>query len=337
MILVEEGQSPLILCLPHSGTEIPNAVLNRLNATGRLQTDLAWRLERVFGFHGDLDATLVRSSISRYVIDVDKSPSTPVSAAWDPAAALCPATTIDGKKIYQDGEEPGPTEVEQRSLLFFMPFHRALRKQIDRLQRSHRNVVIIDCQSMRSHIKGVTDTGLPLVSIGSAGGTSCDPDLRNLLVGTFRGREDYSVGGDEYAKGGFISESYGQPDRGIHVVTLLLAQRSYLRHESPPFEPDKSRLARLSADLAEAMAGVVDWAGRSEDATGVAASSRSETMPESGMPEKGAVQRKARVGAATADRAAEIVPVDPMILPKVSGARMADVDEIPVTPLLVAE
>lgn len=26
MILVEEGQSPLIVCLPHSGTEIPNAV-----------------------------------------------------------------------------------------------------------------------------------------------------------------------------------------------------------------------------------------------------------------------------------------------------------------------
>ncbi|POF33739.1 N-formylglutamate amidohydrolase [Roseibium marinum] len=340
MILVEEGQSPLILCLPHSGTEIPNAVLNRLNATGRLQTDLSWRLERVFGFHKDLDATLLRSSISRYVIDVDKDPQTPVSAARDPAVALCPVTTLDGKRIYQPGEEPGPTEIEQRSLLFCMPFHRALRKQIDRLLRKHRKIVIINCQSMRSHIKGVTDTGLPLISIGSAHGTSCDPDLRNQLVGTFRGLEDYSVGVDGFAGGGFIERSYGRPDRGIHVVTLLLAQRAYLRHESPPFEPDKTRIARLSAVLAETMSGVVDWTGRPGTAGATPASLRPEMAPDTaldtGGPEK-TVQHEAGASGVPADRKAEIIPVDPMTLPKVAGLRLADVNEGPVTPLLVAE
>lgn len=342
MILVEEGQSPLILCLPHSGTEIPNAVLNRLNATGRLQTDLSWRIERVFGFHKDLDATLLRSSISRYVIDVDKDPQTPLSAAQDPATALCPVTTLDGKRIYQPGEEPGPTEVEQRSLLFCMPFHRALRKQIDRLLRKHDRIVIVNCQSMRSNIKGVTDTGLPLISIGSSNGTSCDPQLRNQLVGAFRDHEDYSVGVDGYAGGGFIERSYGRPNRGIHVVTLLLAQRAYLRHETPPFEPDKTRTPRLSAVLAKTMSGVVDWA-ESPGTAGTKPMPRqpeiaADALPDTSHPEnRSAAPHKVCASEASADRRAEITPADPLELPKVSGSRLLDVKEGPVAPLLVAE
>ncbi|WP_281930312.1 N-formylglutamate amidohydrolase [Roseibium album] len=261
MILVEEGQSPLILCLPHSGTEVPKAVGNRFNATGRLQADLGWRLERVFGLRSDLDLTVVRSSISRYVIDLDKDPGTQLHAAADPAVALCPATTLDGKRIYQDGEEPGPTEIEQRVLLFHAPFHKALRHQIDRLMRIHRNVIVLDCQSMRSQIKGFVDKELPIASIGSSGGTSCDTDLRNLLVGSFSGVKGYTAAVDEQTSGGFIVQSYGRPERGLHCLTLLLAQRAYLRHESPPFEPDKARVARLQTVLADGLSRILDWAG----------------------------------------------------------------------------
>lgn len=336
MILVEEGQSPLILCLPHSGTEIPNAVEKRLNATGRLQADLAWRLERVFDFHEDLDATVLRSSISRYVVDLDRDPKTPVSEAMNPAKALCPATTLDGKRIYQDGEEPGPTEVEQRMLLFYTPFHKALRRQIDRLARHHRKIIIVDCQSMRSHIKGVTDKGLPLVSIGTQGGTSCDPDLRNTLVGSFRGQEGYTVSVDEQTEGGFITKSFGRPERGLHAMTLLLAQRAYLRHESPPFEPDKTRMTRLRAVLTDSMSRLIDWTGMSSGA------------PNSTPPEEGDLQDGDETGAAPANddaaplqggaaETAEIIPVDPMTLPRVSSVRTGKVEDGPVTPLLVAE
>ncbi|WP_428670439.1 N-formylglutamate amidohydrolase [Roseibium sp.] len=275
MIQVIEGQSPLILCLPHSGTDVPKAVFKRLNATGRLQADVAWRLERVFDIRDELDATMIGSTISRYVIDLDKDPATPVGAAFDPALALCPATTLDGKRLYQDQEEPGPTEIEQRTLLFFSPFHKALGAQIDRLLRSHSDVIVIDCQSMRSHIKGVRDEELPLVNIGSANGTSCDPDLRNLLVGSFKGLEDYSVGVDDFIQGGFITRTYGQPGRGIHVLSLLLAQRAYLRHESPPFEPDKGKLARLKTVLLDSMSRLVDWTGVSSKARETASTSKS--------------------------------------------------------------
>ena len=260
MILVEEGQSPLILCLPNSGTDVPKPVSARFNATGRLQADLSWRLERLFGFSSDLGLTVLRSSISRYVIDVDKDPATPLAAAFDPLAALCPATTLDGKHIYHDGEEPGPTEIEQRVLLFHAPFHKALRQQIDRLMRKHGTVVFIDCQSMRSHIKGVSGSELPELNIGSADGTACDADLRNLFVGTLSGLKDLELGVDAQTRGGFLVDAFGRPERGVHGLTLLLAQRAYLRHESPPFEPDKARMTRLQDVLSDCFSSLTDWA-----------------------------------------------------------------------------
>jgi len=342
MILVEEGQTPIILCLPHSGTDVPNAIEKRLNATGRLQADLAWRLERVFDFHKELDVTVLRSSISRYVIDLDRDPETPISAAFDPARALCPATTLDGKRIYQEDEEPGPTEVEQRALLFHTPFHTALSHQIERLQREHGTVIVLDCQSMRSHIKGVTDAGLPLASIGSKAGASCDPDLRSLVVGSFKGQQGFTVGVDEQTQGGFIAESFGKPDQGVHVLTLLLAQRSYLRHESPPFEPDKTRLTRLRTILSEAVTRVIDWTAMgsapASDPSPSASDEHDDPEPPPGETDEGAAPEQPHKDASTdeAERA-DIIPVDPITLTKVSRSQTGKVEDGPVAPLLVAE
>lgn len=353
MIFVEVGQSPLILCLPHAGTEVPNAVEKRLNATGRLQADLSWRLERVFDFHEELDATVVRSSISRYVIDLDRNPKTSHRESMNPARALCPATTLDGKRIYQEGEEPGPTESEQRTLLFFAPFHKALRRQIDRLLRIHRKIIVLDCQSMRSNIKGVSENGLPLVSIGTNGGTSCDPDLRHLLVGSFRGQEGFTVSVDEQTRGGFITSTFGHPDRGLHVVTLLLAQRSYLRHESPPFEPDKARTARLRAVLQDAMSRILDWTAMTGTASG-------GMPPVSTAPDPDGVAQAANAGQVAGEIAGEslgepqaaehptqaaspepvrpeLLPIDPKTLVRVSRSETGKVEDGPVAPLLVAE
>lgn len=259
MILVDEGHSPLILCLPHTGTDVPEVVGKRFNATGRSQTDLSWRLEDVLRLGDELDATTIRSTVSRYLIDLDRDAETPLSAAGNPATALCPVTTLDGKGLYLDDEEPGGTEVEQRVLLFHQPFHRALRQQINRLLASHSKVILIDCQSMRSSIKGVTDKGLPLVSVGTADGTSCDPDLRSLLIGSFTSQQGFTVAADELAKGGYITRTYGQPEKGVHAATLLIAQRAYLRHESPPFEPDKIRVHRVRTVFQDTLSRAVDW------------------------------------------------------------------------------
>ncbi|MTI44712.1 formiminoglutamase [Roseibium hamelinense] len=261
MIVLKRGNSPLILCLPHSGTEVPPAIGGRLSATGRLQMDISWHLDQVLDIADLLDATIIATTISRYVVDVDHDPRMRKPEEEDYARALCPLTTLDGKRLYKAGEEPGPTEIDQRVLLFHDPYHAAVRQQIDRIRRLNKTVLLFDCQSRRSKPGPVPGVMLPIINIGTHDNTSCHPDLRNTFAGSFTGLTGFNVSTDDGVKGRYISQTYGIPESQIHTLTLVIAQRSYLRHETPPFEPDKARMARLRAVLLEGFTRTLDWAG----------------------------------------------------------------------------
>lgn len=262
MILVEKGSSPLIICLPHSGVDIPPAVEARLSATGRIQADISWRLDKVLDVAAELDATIIKSSVSRYVIDVDRDAAEEHAGEYErgPHERLCPTATLDLKNIYKPDEEPGPVEIEQRRMLFYDPFHRALGQEISRLRKLHDQVILVDCQSVRSRIRGYLETEAAVFNIATDHGRSCSQDLKSLFVGSFSGLSGYSVAVDDFFKGGHIIRSYGQPDRGVQALSLVLAQRVYLRHESPPFEPDKARIARLRSALIGGLSRTIDWA-----------------------------------------------------------------------------
>lgn len=231
-----------------------------MSATGRLQTDMSWHLDQVFDLTAALDATLITTTVSKLVVDVDRAPDD-YSASEDSATSVCPTLTLDGKKIYKYEEEPGPTEQEQRVLLFHDPFHKAIRSELTRLKTMHKKVALFDCQSMRSRIKGFCDRGLPMISLGTDEGQSCDKDLKVLFAESFTGVTGFSIGVDDLFTGGYITRTYGAPKQGVHAMTVVVAQRAYLRHETPPFEPDKVRVTRLNATMTGAFSKVIDWVG----------------------------------------------------------------------------
>lgn len=265
MIVVEKGNGPLILCLPSSGTQIPPAIGKHLSATGRLQTDISWHLDQLLDLAGELDATVIRSTISRYVIDVDQFPWQAGEAESRHLSELCPTTTYDHKRLYQQDQEPGPIEIEQRKILFYDPFHSAVRQEIDRLRRIHETVLMFDCKSIRSKIKGYMDTELPIINLGSAQGQACHPDLCLLMEGFFR-NASMSVSRDDFFSKGYITDTYGNPKLGVNVLKLVLAQRSYVRHETPPFELERLGFKRLKTTLGAAFASAVRWAASAPDA-----------------------------------------------------------------------
>ena len=72
-IEIVRGDSPLVLGLPHTGTEIPKDCLARLNDTGRALADTDWHIDQLY--EGLVDGvTSVRMPIHRYVIDVNRDP-----------------------------------------------------------------------------------------------------------------------------------------------------------------------------------------------------------------------------------------------------------------------
>ena len=267
MIVVEERSSPLLLVLPHSGQRIPRELERRMTATGRLQTDLSWHLDQVADFTSDLNITVLRTEASRLVIDVDRDPLREATGQpADPSVALCPLTTMDGKRIYQADEDPGPVEIDERRRLFHEPFHTALGLQIERLKRQHRRVVLFNVQSMRSRIKARFPGELPMINIGNCQGRSCQEDVTSIVASLERDFPNGGLAENDITTGGFIAQQFGQPREGVHAITLVLAQRAYIRHETPPFEMDKERLKQTRAALRRVSDDLINWANGAQKA-----------------------------------------------------------------------
>ncbi len=227
-LTVIRGEAPLVVSLPHTGTEIPAAYERGLVSPWLARKDADWWIERLYDFAADLGATAIRTSISRTVIDVNRDPSGISLYPGQATTELCPTTTFDGEPLYEPGTEPTPEEISERRARFFDPYHATLRAEIERLRARHDNVVIYDCHSIRSVIPRLFDGTLPHFNIGTNGGSTCAPELSTAIERLCANSGlTYVVNGR--FKGGYITRSLGQPEAGVHAVQMELACRSYMQ------------------------------------------------------------------------------------------------------------
>ena len=107
LIEITRGNSPLVLGLPHTGTDIPDDCLARLNDTGRAMADTDWHIDRLYAGL-EPNVTTVRTPIHRYVIDVNRDPTGESLYPGQNTTGLCPTTDFDGRPIYRNGQIPTP-------------------------------------------------------------------------------------------------------------------------------------------------------------------------------------------------------------------------------------
>jgi formiminoglutamase len=149
---VHEGDAPLLISFPHTGTDLPDDVAGRFVSPWLAQRDADWWVHELYAFARGLGATTVRSSISRSVIDLNRDPSGVSLYPGQNTTGLCPLTTFDNQPLYQRGQEPDEAEIMRRRDTYFAPYHDALASQIARLRARHGTVVVYDAHSIRSRI-----------------------------------------------------------------------------------------------------------------------------------------------------------------------------------------
>ena len=94
---VTRGHAPLIVSLPHTGTDIPADIEARLVSPWLARKDADWWVDRLYAFAEGMGATIVRTAISRTVIDVNRDPSGASLYPGQATTELCPTTTFDGE------------------------------------------------------------------------------------------------------------------------------------------------------------------------------------------------------------------------------------------------
>ena len=243
---VVHGDGPVILGLPHTGTHLPDAILARLNARGRILADTDWHIERLYD--GLLpSATTVRATFHRYVIDANRGPDDASLYPGQNTTGLVPVTDFDGEPIWTD--EPSAAEIAERKTNFHAPYHAALAAEIKRVKERHGVAILYDCHSIRSVIPFLFEGVLPDFNIGTNNGTTCDPRIEAATFDICAGTGRTHVLNGRF-KGGWTTRHYGQPRDGVHAIQMELAQSSHLTSEAPPFAYDEKKAAVLRATLA---------------------------------------------------------------------------------------
>jgi N-formylglutamate deformylase len=227
-LLLQRGDAPLVLCMPHTGTDIPAPVADQLVSPWLARKDTDWWIERLYAFAVDLGATLVRTSVSRSVIDANRDPSGVSLYPGRATTELCPTTTFDGEPLYRPAAAPGTDEIALRRRTYFEPYHACIEKELRRLRGAHRAVVLYDCHSIRSQIPRLFPGTLPHFNIGTNSGASCDAALVREIEAICDATAFTRVTDGRF-RGGYTTRHYGHPQDGVHAVQMELACRGYLR------------------------------------------------------------------------------------------------------------
>lgn len=225
-LTVREGAAPLIIGFPHAGTDIPAAIEARMTSPWLARKDADWWVDRLYDFAVELDATFVRTAISRSVIDVNRDPSGVSLYPGMTTTGLCPVETFDGEPLYLDGQAPDQAEIDARRATFFDPYHAAMQAQIDRLS-ANGPVVLYDAHSIRSVVPRLFEGELPQFNIGDNGGTTCDGELTRAVEAAcaVSGRSHVVNG---RFRGGWTTRHYARPKDRVHCIQMELADRGYM-------------------------------------------------------------------------------------------------------------
>lgn len=230
-LTVQRGDAPLVVSMPHTGIDFVEGIEAGLESPWLARKDADWWVDKLYAFAGDLGATVVRTSLSRTVIDVNRDPSGVSLYPGQATTELCPTTTFDGELLYRAGYAPSPNEIAARRRAYFEPYHAAVTAEIARLRSDHRAVVLYDCHSIRSRIPRLFAGQLPNFNIGTNSGASCAAQLTTRIESICEETAFARVTNGRF-KGGYTTRHHGRPVNGVHAVQMELACRGYMR------EPD---------------------------------------------------------------------------------------------------
>lgn len=257
---------PFVLNSPHSGRHYPKRFLSmsRLDANVIRRSEDCYVDELVF--HGaSLGMPLLAANFPRAYLDVNREaweldprmfrenlPSFANTRSARVAGGLgtVPKLVGEGQNIYE-GKIPLKEAIDRINYLY-KPYHAKLRSLLLETRERFGFAVLIDCHSMPADIRGREPGSNPDFIIGDRFGTSASSVLNRQAIGLLRDM-GYSVAHNKPYAGGFITEHYGRPAQGLHVLQLEINRGLYLDEKT---YRKKRVFNQISMDIARFLTGM---------------------------------------------------------------------------------
>jgi N-formylglutamate deformylase len=230
------GTTPLIISLPHVGTELPSEVAEQMTPAAWALTDTDWHVDQLFRFAREAGVSWLRARISRYAIDVNRPPDDHSLYPGQTTSALCPIFSFTGDALYR-GSDPSPREISKRRERYWEPYHAMLRELMETTRAKFGHAVLLDAHSIRGELPRLFPGRLPIINVGTHDGKSCETALSDRLMAVLKQQTQFSHVLNGRFKGGYITRHYGNPSLNAHAVQLELVQSAYMNETTTDYEP----------------------------------------------------------------------------------------------------
>ncbi|MFZ6818190.1 N-formylglutamate deformylase [Undibacterium sp. Ji22W] len=263
----KQGSLPLLISMPHVGTEIPEQVLAQLDPVAQVKADTDWHLPLLYNMLDELGASCIHAKYSRYVIDLNRPSDDMNLYPGQDTTGLCPVDTFAKEPLYKNGQGPDAAEVQNRIQQYWQPYHQQLQAELMRMRDRHGIAILWDAHSIASEVPRFFAGRLPDLNFGTADQKSCDHGLQTALANVMR--DHTATDSNPYThvfngrfKGGHITRQYGQPVQNIHAVQLEMSQCVYMNEQSP-FAYRADLAEQVQPLLKQLLQTCLNWAAKS--------------------------------------------------------------------------
>lgn len=160
---VKESTSPFIFSIPHSGTLLSSEAERNLLSGYELELpNIDWHLNELYDFLFTLDVNVISTSISRYVVDLNRS--TDSELFGDYKCSLIYKRNTKNGDIYRTF--PNKNELKKRIEDYYIPYHLELDRLVEKATRDSGVCYLFDLHSFMGPIE--CD-----ICLGNRDGASC--------------------------------------------------------------------------------------------------------------------------------------------------------------------
>ena len=227
---------PLVFNSPHSGRFYPPEFIASSRLTpDRLRKSEDAFVEELFAGVTGYGAPMLAARFPRAYLDLNREPyeldpdlfedTLPAFANTRSLRVLGGLGTIarvvgEAEEIYNRrlSVDEGMARIDR----LYWPYHAELRLLLDRAEAHFGCAVLIDCHSMPSSVSGsgsANEGTRAHFVLGDRFGASCASELTRYVEQTLSGF-GYNVALNRPYAGGYITEHYGNPVRGVHALQL---------------------------------------------------------------------------------------------------------------------
>lgn len=232
---------PMIFASPHSGRDYPadflaSAVLDRQ----AIRSSEDAFVDHLFDAAPRCGAPLLAARAPRAFIDLNRAADeldpaviegiqrVPHNPRVSSGLGVIPRVVAGGRQIYRG--KLSLAEVEQRISQFWHPYHEALAELIDETRAAFGSAILIDCHSMpHEAIEAHSRPGQPRpeVVLGDRFGVAAGHAVMEQVEAAFA-RSGLRVVRNAPFAGAYVSQAYGRPSRGVHVVQVEIDRALYM-------------------------------------------------------------------------------------------------------------